>query len=259
MSNLNGFVNGDLGLDSDYITDAQVAGMFGEAEQIEGLGAVPRRFIAKTKQDVIKMRQAARAVRSNKGSDASKETDNLTWRSYALNRFKEFPDYIQEQLKNGLLKMVDHELYFAKAAAGQNVIKMITSNDKKMSGIGNVSNAKLENGQFFICTGIVLLSGVGADDNEASGKAVTYGEATPAIINGDFEFKQGSETLVDTCACQIFKRGVNERVGFVKLGNPRILKPQTEMSFTLNCGVTPVANTWVKVILVGGITTSAIV
>jgi len=74
--------------------------------------------------------------------------------------FNEVPDYIQEGLKSGDLRLADTMIYSIKPVTSR-TIKMWETQDDKEVGLRNISNAKLPKNQCLMVSGITLLAGVG--------------------------------------------------------------------------------------------------
>lgn len=175
---------------------------------------------------------------------------NMSSRGQAISRMGALPAHIQEGLANKRLQFSDTRFYFVKAAGGATSVRMIETSDTKAAGTTNVDRGKLDKDNYFLLTGLILLSGVNADP-----KAASYGTIATAIANGDFEFKAaGNKYLLpkDT-STQVFDTNNRTDIenGLFKLDNPKWIEPQTEINFDIRFASAAAANTNLKLVLVG--------
>ena len=174
----------------------------------------------------------------------------LTSRGAAMSRMGALPKEIQNGLVQKRLQFADTRFYFVKAAGGATQVRMITSADVKDPGTTNVNNGKLEKDNYFLLTGLILLSGVNADP-----KAAAYDTIALAIANGDFEFKAaGNKYLLpkDT-SCQVFDTNNRTDIenGLFKLDSPKWIEPQVDIEMNIRLSQAAAANTNIKLVLVG--------
>jgi hypothetical protein len=137
-----------------------------------------------------------------------------------------------------------------KGVGESKVIKMFKDDDNKVVGIGNLSSAKLEKGNFFLLYGIQLMAGVAGAGEEAS--SVNFDTIPDFIRNGEFEFKANGTTLIPATSNEIFfTEGKDIFKGLFLLDNPKIIRDQQSIEFNIEWGVNAPENTYVKAILRG--------
>jgi hypothetical protein len=165
-------------------------------------------------------------------------------------RIHMLPKETQAGLAAQNLQAVDTAYYVVKGVGESKVIKMFKDDDNKVVGIGNLSSAKLEKGNFFLLYGIQLLAGVAGAGEEAS--SVNFDTIPDFIRNGEFEFKANGTTLIPATSNEIFfTEGKDIFKGLFVLDNPKIIRDQQSIEFNIEWGVNAPENTYVKAILRG--------
>lgn len=174
----------------------------------------------------------------------------MTSRGQAMSRLGALPKEIQQGLVQKKLQLVDTRFYFVKAANAVTSVRMIETSDTKAVGVTNVDRGKLDKDNYFLLTGLILLSGV-----NASPLAASFGTVATTIANGDFEFKcSGNKYLLPKdSSCQVFDTNNRTDIenGLFKLDNPKWIEPQAEINFDIRFPVATAANTNIKLVMVG--------
>lgn len=232
-----------------------------EAEEnaaIEGgdLGRVRSR--RNRSRDVRRRTRTSAARRSFAAGAKAKETafalvDSLTSRGHFELRKSVLPAHVQADLKSGASQVVDSHLYAVKALQDKTSIDLIVASDDRTVGVTNLNRAQLDQGKYFLLTGIVLEYGTHA--TETNPAMHEYGaSALPAeILNGTFEMKLGTKVLVPEMSCGAFDKTQSDKRNYLyKLDNPKWLTPGTDITPTLSLvkGILS-GNPAVKITLVG--------
>ena len=224
------------------LNDSDVLSMIGYAspEHAEALLGAVAKMPAAAKQNAI-----AKIMRPS-----NIDQNNLTSRGHAVARMGALPKDIQAGLVAKRLQLADTRFYFVKVANAVASVRMIASADVKAPGVCNVNGGKLEKDNYFLLTGLILLSGVAADPLNAAFSYVPL-----AVDNGDFEFKAaGNKYLLpkDT-SCQVFDTSNRTDIekGLFKLDSPKWIEPQVDIEMNIRFSQATAANTNLKLILVG--------
>ncbi|NLR58828.1 hypothetical protein HGH93_11995 [Chitinophaga polysaccharea] len=174
--------------------------------------------------------------------------------------FNELPDYIQNGLKDGTLRLADTMIYSIKPVTSR-TIKMWETQDDREVGLRNISNAKLPKNQALLVSGIMLLAGTAADATKDKVVATDFKglENFPAIVNGEFNLKANKKQLIPETSIAIFKTQNFHYVpiGYYKLSNPRLVTDDILIELTVELGSQEgiPANTYIYCALHGTITT----
>ena len=119
---------------------------------------------------------------------------------------------------------------------------MFEPQDDKEVGVRNISNAKLSKNMVFLVSGIFLLTGTSADlrDDEAN-KSIDFKSirTLPAIANGEFSLKANRKQIIPEN--QSMRRFITDNdmtvpLGYYKLDNPRLIRDEELIEFTLELG-----------------------
>jgi hypothetical protein len=160
--------------------------------------------------------------------------------------------------------IADRILQVTKNVAGKNTIKILQDADVKVAGLCDINGGKLEKGEIFLVSGIMLLSAVGTGNSLSDAAALEFTQIAKELRNGTFEFKANSKTIVPLSSTEAF---VNHRnvvsgtgttapigtgfVGHYKLSSPQLIETQAPIEFNLEFAAAPVNYTFVKLILIG--------
>jgi hypothetical protein len=169
-------------------------------------------------------------------------------RGELMKRIALLPADIQNGLLTKRLQLADTRFYQVKSVAGLKTIKMFENTDNKKAGLGNIANAKLEKDNYFILTGIILLTGVDPE------KAHVAFDLIPDVIrNGEFQFEVNTKKMVGQIDNEVFNTAGRNDVlkGFYKLDNPKMVEPQVDIALNVDFADVAAANTWMKAVLVG--------
>lgn len=235
MSILAGFI----GSDTDFqISEKEMDNLVGEIGQLDRANPVRKKAVSKL----------ARKAGSKGGGVVP--TKNLSAKAEFESRMYLLPDNIVAGLKSQQLQIVDKAIYSNKLIDVAAYAELMVNSDVSVPGVTNVNNRKLEPNQYFMLTGITLLSGTGAD-----ARAVSYGEISAIIKNGDFQLRVGEKIIIPRTSCWIFDTGGQTSVqrGYYKLDNPKLIAPQTEIKPELWAAGANAANTCVRIVLHGAI------
>lgn len=228
---------------NNVLNDADVLNTIGFAplDQQEALmGAIMK--IASPAQKQAAMAKVLRPVNVNETT--------MTSRGQAMSRMGALPVEIQRGLVEKRLQFADTRFYVVKAANAVTSIRMIQSSDVKAPGVTNINNGKLEKDNYFLLTGLILLSAVAADPLNAAFDTVAL-----AIANGDFEFKAAGNKylLPKDSSCQVFDTNNRTDIenGLFKLDNPKWIEPQVDIEMNIRFSQATAANTNLKFVMVG--------
>ena len=155
--------------------------------------------------------------------------------------FKQLPKHVKQELVKGSLRLADWTVYSVKQIKSK-TIKMFEPQDDKEVGVRNISNAKLPKNTVFLVSGIILLTGVSADiNNSEANKAINFRTLStiPAIANGEFSLKANKKQIVPEN--QSNRRFITDndhtvQWGYYKLDNPRLIKDEEVLEFTVELG-----------------------
>jgi hypothetical protein len=155
--------------------------------------------------------------------------------------FKQVPKHVKRELLIGGVRLTDYTIYSTKLITSK-TIKMFEPQDDKEVGVRNISNAKLSKNMVFLVSGIYLLTGKTTDlkDDEAN-KAVDFKtiNTIPAIANGEFSLKANRKQIIPEN--QSMRRFITDNdttvpLGYYKLDNPRLIRDEELIEFTLELG-----------------------
>lgn len=159
--------------------------------------------------------------------------------------FKEVPDNVKTGLLSGDLRLADYTLYSIKQINSK-TIKMFETQDDKEVGLRNVSNAKLPKNFVFMVSGIYLLAGTADNpDNKESIKAISFRQIDlyPAIANGEFSLKANKKQIIPEgninrkfITDDRMMGAISHQIGYYKLDNPRLIKDDELIEFTIELG-----------------------
>lgn len=235
MSILAGFVGSDV--DFAY-NEKEIDALVGEIGALDRANPMRKRAVSKL----------ARKAGSKGGGIVA--TTDLSAKAEFESRMYLLPDEIVQGLKSRQLQISDRLIYTNRNIDTAAYAELMTNADTALPGVANINNRKLDVNQYFLLTGISLLSGVGADP-----KAVAYSTLAPIIRNGEFQLTIGANTVIPKTSCYAFDTTgqTNEPVGYYKLDNPKLIPPQTEIKPELWAGGANAANTCIRIVLHGAI------
>jgi hypothetical protein len=170
----------------------------------------------------------------------------------------------KDAINSGSAFVSDRILQVVKNVAAKNSIKMFLDSDVKVTGLCDINGGKLEKGEIFCVSSIILLSAVGAANTLADAASLEFGQIAKELRNANFEFKVNSKTIVPMSSTEAF---VNYRdtasgvattaptgagfVGHYKLATPQLIETQAPIEFNIECAAANANFTFIKVILVG--------
>jgi hypothetical protein len=181
---------------------------------------------------------------------------------------------LSQDVSNGLLKgssqLVDTWFAVAKSISAASQTKMLRDSDVKTAGVCMINGGRLGKGEPFLLSSIILLYGVGSGttENVATISPINFGQISPVVRGGVFEFKVNGKILIPETSNEAFVNHYAEtsdttdksyayalqgtqRVGEFKLENPKLIETQVPMEFNLDWGVAAASNAFLKVILKG--------
>lgn len=155
--------------------------------------------------------------------------------------FKEVPASVKSSLVNGDLRLSDYTLYSIKPVNSK-TIKLFETQDDKEVGLRNISNSKLQKNFVFLVSGIYLLAGVSADVNDKEKvKATEFRSVNnfPAIANAEFSLRANKKQIIPEG--NVIRKFINDndytrQIGYFKLDNPRLIKDDELIEFTVELG-----------------------
>lgn len=232
---LNGFLNEpENDLDVVVVTDDELNGV------IEEVAAIPRND-PRRRKFVNRMKKGMRNTPKAKGGNVA--TKDLTAKAEFEKRIHQLPPELQKDLKSARLQIVDGDIYSIKSISGKQAIELLENKDDKTVGLTNLNGRKLDNGQYFLMTGIQLLFGTAKDNTPEALKITDFKELVPSFIkNGEINIVLGTEVLIPESSCEIFNTDGRAEIpkGYYKLENPKWLKPLTEIKPEIKfAGVAP--------------------
>jgi len=154
--------------------------------------------------------------------------------------FRQVPGHVKKGLVDGHLRLVDWMITNTKKVTSK-TIKMFETQDDKETGITNISNAKLPKNSVFLVSGIYLLAGTADPKKADSRKSIDYKSIGrhPALANGFFSLKANKRQIVpdDTPMRKFVTDGqTNIPGGYWKLDNPRLIRDEELIEFTVDLG-----------------------
>ncbi len=237
---LEGFFKADVA-DIDNIPATELD------EVVEGLGRLQkghplrRRFVHKIK--TIGRRGVMAPVR------------NLTAKAEFEKRMGMLNDQIRKDILRGELQIVDATIYGTRLIGGKSQIEIWENADVATVGLTNITKRELDKDRPFLAVGMILLSGVGADDTGSQDVvgATSFGTIPAAIANGEMSLEVGKQTLIDKFALNQFTGTPDDNglKGYHRFDNPKWIEPQREIKLEIEIPVDAAAHTYVKAILIG--------
>lgn len=237
--------------DFDYPIDLDIAGVEDEIieQDLEGFGRLPK---GHPRRKMLVNRQ--KAGLKNQRSKGVVSTNNLTGKAEFEKRIDLLPKETKEKLASGGMQVVDSQLYSIVNFSSKNYMELLANADDKTVGVVNINSRKLEADQYFLLTGIQILSGTFTTNPYDA----TFGVPVANFLNGEFQLEVGGKIVVPRTSCDIFRTGANaEKPGFYKLENPKMIEPMKEIVPELWTPASAAATTAVKLILWGVQTTKA--
>lgn len=213
-------------IDSEYNNVGELMGiddaLMGEVSELMGR--------LKTTDKVKFLRKISSKSNASRGSRAEFEKF-----------FREVPDNVRGSLIKGDLRLADYSLYSIKAVNSK-TIKLFETQDDKEVGLRNISNAKLPKNMVFIVSGIYLLAGTCTDVSDREKlKATDFKSvaAYPAIANAEFSLKANKKQIIPEG--NIIRKFISDNdhsraTGYFKLDNPRLIKDDELIEFTVELG-----------------------
>jgi hypothetical protein len=155
--------------------------------------------------------------------------------------FKQMPNHVKQELLKGGVRLSDYTIYSTKRITSK-TIKMFEPQDDKEVGVRNISNAKLPKNMVFLVSGIYLLTGTSQDiANPEANKAIHFKtiNGIPSIANGEFSLKANRKQIIPEN--QSNRRFITDNdstvpLGYYKLDNPRLIKDEELIEFTVELG-----------------------
>ena len=229
----------DAIFDSEYDDSLVLTGLDSIDEQEELLGRIMRN-----------PRSRKRLVRRVFSPKPNITTGRTSSRDDFQKRFKQLPNDTRKQLLTKQKQLVDTALYIVKEVSNNKIIKMLQDDDNKIIAKSNISGGKLEKGNFFTIKGIQLLYGVAGDTEDYN--HVNFGLLPDFIRNGEFEFVANGSILIPSMSLEVFHTsGMNLRMGYFELVNPKMIETQQPMDLEMEWGVNAPAKAFVKAVLYG--------
>jgi hypothetical protein len=229
---------------------------FNNAGELYGLDAVNRMLqVANPVQKAKIMQKFSQQTQVQASRGSRKDMEKF---------FPQVPPHVQNELKKGGVRLADYTIYSIKPINSKTV-KMFEPQDDKEVGVRNISNAKLPKNMVFVVSGIYLLAGtIAAPDvsNPEGHKSINFKSVNtiPAIANGEFSLKANRKQIIPEN--QAIRRFITDNdmtvpVGYYKLDNPRLIRDEELIEFTVELGtqLNIPANTWLYVGLDGTGTT----
>ncbi len=244
MGNLAGFFENE-NKNIDLIPSEELNGFLGDLAAMPRNSRVRTNFVRSVQKNATAARQGGKVV----------PTHGLTAKAEFEKRISMLPEHIKKDLASGTLQIVDQELYAVRAIGGQQQVEILQNADDKEVGRTNVNARKLEKDAPFLCTALVVTSGIGATGDNSIGDigATGFSRMPYALMNGEFSLEVGKKSLISDMAMEVFntRNMSNVREGYYKLENPKWIEPQTEIIFEVKTPVAADPKTYIKVQFVG--------
>ena len=223
MSDKFGYIQQQSDLDNVFVEDKELPDM------LEGLGNLAR-------TNLRKVRTVLQNLVPRKGGYAIMhrdfETKNLTGKALFERRLHLLPKEIREALYEARLQIVDFVIYGVEEGKDRNAFDIIYSSQTKKLGVSNISNGKLPQDRWFLLLGIALQEAV---YNSTTQKYGAWQKITDTTRNGEWSLKIGGKPVYDELPLEIFARDDDDKMtGFVRLENPKLIAPQTDITFSVN-------------------------
>lgn len=242
------------GAEFDMVEDQIDQELENAEKELEGMGDVGalgrvRRVRRKTRKSRSKRRSSRKSSAKRSYSAGKKAASvptslksNMTSRGEMMMRFSELPKEVLAKLKSKDLQLVDQALFAIKDVDNISQIDMFQPSDDKKQGVTNLNRAMLPNGEYFLLSAIVLeyahgTVAQGGDPAVEDPTLYNFGQnALPAeVINGTIEMQQGSTTILPEISCGMFDdNDSTKRAYLYRLSNPKLLKPNQEITPTVN-------------------------
>ena len=229
----------DALFESEYDDTLTLAGLESVEEQEELLGRIWRN--PRTRRKFMRKVFSARGNRPG---------GRMTSRDDFQRRFSQLPTETRRSLLTRKKQLVDTAIYIAKEISGNKIVKLLQDDDNKVIGKSNISGGKLEKGNFFTLKGIQLLYGVAAQDE--SQFQVNYGVLPDFLRNGEFEFVANGSILIPSMSLEVFNTtGMDRRLGYFELVNPKMIETQQPMDFEIEWGSNAPERSYLKAVFHG--------
>lgn len=162
----------------------------------------------------------------------------------------------------GRSRMADFALYSIVDGSGKTMIRLFESQDKEEIGIKNIAAARLEKGEVFMASGIILLAktSIEVEYDAVAMSKLKFGsiDEIPGLSNGEWEFEVNNSIIVPKSSMHMFvTTGYNVPVGMYPMVNPKILEDNVPLSLTIETKIALPAKTAVKAILYGTVAVPA--
>lgn len=167
-------------------------------------------------------------------------------------------------IDNGSAFVADRILQVVKPSGGKTTVKMFTDADVKVAGLCDINGGKLEKGEIFLVSSIVLLGALGTGNTLPDAAALEFVQIPKETRNGNFEFKVNNKIIVPLSSTEAFVNhrnvvtgaGVtaptgNGYVGHYKLATPQLIETQAPITFDIESAVANPNFTFFKLLLIG--------
>lgn len=192
-----------------------------------------------------------------------------------IKRIKYIKPEIRNELIHGHKHLAETALMVTKSASQTTSVKMLVDSDDKTTGYCMINAGKLEADEWFMLTGIQLLSGVHASSatlSKANVAETAFGPLQKQIRSGQFEFKANGQTLIPECNNEVFCGSYGATltdanstngysyayglpsgspVGYYELENPKLIEPQKKMEFNVEWAESSTQYTFLMLIFHG--------
>ena len=229
----------DAIFDSEYDDSLTLTGLESVEEQEELLGRIWRN-----------PRSRRRLTRKMFNTQKATGGGRPTSRDDFQRRFSQLPTETRKSLLHRKKQLVDTALYIVKEVSGNKIVKLLQDDDNKVIGKSNISGGKLEKGNFFTLKGIQLLYGVAGQDEDHN--QVNFGVLPDFLRNGEFEFVANGSILVPSMSLEVFNTtGMERRMGYFEMVNPKMIETQQPMDFEIEWGSNAPDRSYLKAVFHG--------
>ena len=199
---------------------------------------------------------------------------NVNSREEFKARIQNLSPEIRDELSKGRAQGVDTYLSVVKSISGAQSIKMLKDSDVKTTGVCMINGAKMQKGEPFLLSAIILMEGVGSGttENVATISPINFGQISSIVRGGHFEFKVNGKILIPETSNEVFANhfaytekdvttdksyglayslGGSNRFGMFKLDNPKFIDSQVNIDMNIDWGIAGTTNAFLKAILIG--------
>ncbi len=163
---------------------------------------------------------------------------------------------IAMMVSNGQRRLADVAYQSIVDVSGKQYVQLFESQDKEEIGLKNIAQSRLEKGEVFMPTGLILLAGTSTaatyDADAMSAIDFDVIDKIPGLANGEFSFTVNQQLLIPRSSNQLFvTTGLNVPKGLYAISNPKMIEDNVAIDFVVRTKIAAPAKTALKLVLVG--------